>query len=41
LPDYAAALGDVYTKLGRPEDAQTQYDLVEYVGYLNTLKRLV
>jgi tetratricopeptide (TPR) repeat protein len=41
LPDYAAALGDVYTKLGRPEDAQTQYDLVEYVGYLNTLNKVL
>ena len=41
LPDYAAALGDVYTKLGRPEDAQKQYDLVEYIGYLNTLNKVL
>jgi tetratricopeptide (TPR) repeat protein len=41
LPDYAAALGDVYAKLGRPEDAQKQYDLVEYIGYLNTLNKVL
>jgi tetratricopeptide (TPR) repeat protein len=41
LPDYAAALGDVYTKLGRPEDAQKSYDLVEYIGYLNTLNKVL
>jgi tetratricopeptide (TPR) repeat protein len=41
LPDYAAALGDVYTKLERPEDAQKHYDLVEYIGYLNTLNKVV
>lgn len=31
LPEYAAALGDLYTKLGRAEDAKRQYDLVEFV----------
>jgi tetratricopeptide (TPR) repeat protein len=41
LPDYAAALGDVYTKLGRPEEAQKHYDLVEYIGYLNTLNKVL
>jgi tetratricopeptide (TPR) repeat protein len=41
LPDYAAALGDVYTKLQRPEDAQKAYDLVEYIGYLNTLNKVL
>ena len=41
LPDYAAALGDVYTKLERHEDAQKQYDLVEYIGYLNTLNKVL
>jgi tetratricopeptide (TPR) repeat protein len=41
LPDYAAALGDLYTKLGRPEDAEVQYDLVEYVGHLNTLNKVL
>lgn len=31
LPEYAAALGDFYTKLGRAEEAKKQYDLVEFV----------
>jgi tetratricopeptide (TPR) repeat protein len=31
LPDYAAALGDLYTRLGRAEDARQQYELVEFV----------
>jgi tetratricopeptide (TPR) repeat protein len=31
LPDYAAALGDLYTKLGRAEGAKRQYELVEFV----------
>jgi tetratricopeptide (TPR) repeat protein len=41
LPDYAAALGDVYTKLGRTEEARQQFDLVEYIGYLNALNRVL
>ena len=41
LPDYAAALGDVYAKLERPEEAQKAYDLVEYIGYLNTLNQVL
>jgi tetratricopeptide (TPR) repeat protein len=41
LPEYAAALGDVYTKLGRTNEAQQQYDLVEYIGYLNTLNTVL
>lgn len=31
LPDYAAALGDLYTKLGRADEAKRQYELVEFV----------
>lgn len=31
LPDYAAALGDLYAKLGRADDARRQYELVEFV----------
>ncbi len=31
LPDYAGALGDIYTKLGRADDAKKQYALVEFV----------
>jgi tetratricopeptide (TPR) repeat protein len=41
LPDYAAALGDVYTKMGRAEDAQKQYGLVAYIGALNTLNKVL
>jgi tetratricopeptide (TPR) repeat protein len=41
LPDYAAALGDIYMKLGRPEEAQKAYDMVEYIGYLNTLNKVL
>jgi tetratricopeptide (TPR) repeat protein len=39
LPQYAAALGDVYTKLGRPREAAKQYALVEYIGYLNAINK--
>src|SRR5207249_2746896 len=31
MPDYAAALGDIYTKIGRSEQARQQYELVEYI----------
>jgi tetratricopeptide (TPR) repeat protein len=41
LPDYVAALGDVYVKNGQPEEARQQYDLVEYIGYLNTLNQVL
>ncbi|OLC17389.1 MAG: hypothetical protein AUH29_01960 [Candidatus Rokubacteria bacterium 13_1_40CM_69_27] len=41
LPEYAAALGDVYTKIGRAGDAKRQYRLVEYIGYVNTLNRTI
>ena len=41
LPEYAAALGDVYTKLGRREEAHKQYALVEYIGLLSTLNKVV
>ena len=41
LPEYAAALGDVYTRLGREADARRQYALVEYIGRLSALNRTV
>jgi tetratricopeptide (TPR) repeat protein len=41
LPVYAAALGDVYAKIGKPAEAKKQYDLVEYIGRLNTFNRIV
>ena len=41
MPDYAAALGDVYVKVGRLEETKKHYALVEYVGYLNTLNQVL
>jgi tetratricopeptide (TPR) repeat protein len=41
MPEYAAALGDIYGKTGRPERARQQYELVEYIGYLNTLNKVL
>ena len=31
LPDTAIALGDLYTKVGRADDARRQYELVEFI----------
>lgn len=39
LPDYVAALGDVYAKVGSAEESKKQYDLVEYIAFVNTLNR--
>jgi len=39
MPEYAAALGDVYMKIGEPKKAKQQYDLVEYIGKLSKLNR--
>jgi tetratricopeptide (TPR) repeat protein len=41
MPEYAAALGDLHAKTGRPELARQQYELVEYIGYLNTLNKVL
>src|SRR5271154_3976869 len=41
LPEYAAALSDVYVKLGRPKDADEQRRLVEFIARLNTLNRVL
>jgi tetratricopeptide (TPR) repeat protein len=41
LPQYVADLGDVYLKLGRTKEAQQQYDLVEYIGYLSKLNQVL
>jgi tetratricopeptide (TPR) repeat protein len=35
LPDYAVALGDVYSKTSQTNEAAKEYALVEYIGYLN------
>jgi tetratricopeptide (TPR) repeat protein len=40
-PEYATALGDVYQKTGRAAEAKKQYDLVEYIGYLNSLNKVI
>ncbi|PWU18480.1 MAG: hypothetical protein C5B48_14720 [Candidatus Rokuibacteriota bacterium] len=37
LPEYVVGLGDVYTKMGRPQEAKRQYDLVQYIGTLNSI----
>jgi tetratricopeptide (TPR) repeat protein len=39
LPEYVGALGDVYARVGRPEAAQKQYELVEYIGRLSALNQ--
>ena len=41
LPDYAASLGDVYAKTGRAGEARKQYALVEYIGRLNVLNKVL
>ena len=40
-PEYAAALGDIYRKLGQLQDAKKQYDLVEFIGYLSQLNQQI
>jgi tetratricopeptide (TPR) repeat protein len=39
LPEYVVALGDVHARVGRPEAAQRQYELVEYIGRLSALNQ--
>ncbi len=41
FPQYIAELGDVYMRTGRAAEAQQQYDLVEYIGYLGKLNRVL
>ncbi len=36
LPDYIAALGDLYAKLGRSDEAKQQYDQVEFIEKMGT-----
>ena len=40
-PDYIAALADVYKKIGRGEEAERQYALVETIGYLSALNKVL
>jgi tetratricopeptide (TPR) repeat protein len=41
LPEYAAALSDVYAKMGRQQDAQRQRELVEFIARLNAINRVL
>jgi pentatricopeptide repeat protein len=41
LPEYAAALGDVYATIGKADEAKKQYDLVEYIGQLNEINQVM
>src|SRR5277367_4375208 len=41
LPEYAVALADVYTKMGRQRDAELQRQLVEFIARLNVLNRVL
>ena len=41
FPAYVADLGDLYKKLGRPDEAQKEYDLVEYIGHLGKLNQVL
>jgi tetratricopeptide (TPR) repeat protein len=41
LPDYAASLGDVYARIGQTDEARKQYALVEYIGRLNALNKVL
>lgn len=35
LPDYAIALGDLYTRLGRADEAKRQYELAQFIETTN------
>jgi tetratricopeptide (TPR) repeat protein len=41
MPEYIAALGDIYTKVGKLNDARRQYELVEYIGKLSAINRVM
>ncbi len=34
-------MGDIYTKTGRSEQARQQYELVEYIGRLNDINKIL
>ena len=40
-PNYVAALGDVYTKVGRHQEAKNQFDLVEFIGRLSEINKVL
>jgi tetratricopeptide (TPR) repeat protein len=41
FPVYVTELGDLYKKAGRANEAQVQYDLVEYIGHLSKLNQVL
>jgi tetratricopeptide (TPR) repeat protein len=41
LPEYAAALGDVYLKMNHPQEAEQQKQLVEFIAKLNALNKVL
>jgi tetratricopeptide (TPR) repeat protein len=41
LPEYLAALSDVYTVMNHPGDAQQQRQLIEFIARLNSLNRVL
>ena len=41
FPEYVAALGDVYAKMGRSDEARKQHELVEFIGRLNALNKII
>lgn len=41
MPAYAAELGDVYARVGRIDEANKEYELVEYIARLSTLSKSV
>jgi tetratricopeptide (TPR) repeat protein len=40
-PEYAAALGDIYQRLGQSQEAKKQHELVEFIGYLSQLNQQI
>ena len=40
-PDFLAALGDLYMLTGQPDEAQIQFDTVEYIGKLAALNKQI
>jgi tetratricopeptide (TPR) repeat protein len=40
-PDFLAALGDLYTVTGQPDQAATQYEIVEYIGKLAAINQQI
>jgi tetratricopeptide (TPR) repeat protein len=41
LPLFVSSLGDVYKKTGKIEEAKKQYDLVEYIGLLSKINKII